>query len=54
MEDKAREAIEHIKQKEILTKTRLGPFQGTGGFGGGGVCVKTLADNPMGKLSKDE
>ncbi|XP_038195058.1 apolipoprotein C-I isoform X1 [Arvicola amphibius] len=26
LEDKARAAIEHIKQKEFLTKTRLGSF----------------------------
>uniref|UniRef100_A0A8L2ULG0 Apolipoprotein C1 n=1 Tax=Rattus norvegicus TaxID=10116 RepID=A0A8L2ULG0_RAT len=27
LEDKARAAIEHIKQKEIMIKTRLGPFR---------------------------
>lgn len=37
LEDKAREAIEHIKQKEILTKTRLGPFRARAG--GACVCV---------------
>lgn len=35
LEDKARAAIDHIKQKEILTKTRLGPFRARMG----GVCV---------------
>lgn len=34
LEDKARAAIEHIKQKEILTKTRLGPFMARAGSGG--------------------
>lgn len=39
LEDKARAAIEHIKQKEILTKTRLGPFRARAG----GVCVCACA-----------
>lgn len=39
LEDKTRAAIDHIKQKGILTKTRLGPFVERAGSGG--ACVKS-------------
>lgn len=39
LEDKARAAIEHIKQKEFLTKTRLGPFTA-------GRVLRVSVDNP--------